>query len=131
MIQKFVDQFMAAKTAMLAEFKANRVPSYEEIFQRVIAALNNNAAQDEYGWPSPKRITVIDDGDYQGTRVFVVGANGYQPSTYWFCLVSYGSCSGCDALQQVQGWDDEVTDKEAEATWTLALHMVQSLKVME
>ena len=43
-----------------------------------------------YGGPGLERIHRIDDGDYQGTLVFVIGGKGYQLSTYWYVKVSYG-----------------------------------------
>jgi hypothetical protein len=58
-----------------------------------------HASKDEYEGMDPERITAIDHGDYQGTRVFVVGGKGYQPSRYWYVKVGYGSCSGCDAYE--------------------------------
>lgn len=79
------------------------------------------------GWrdgeaPDPERIHQIDDGDYQGTLVFVIGAQGYQPSTYWATSVGYGSCSGCDALEDAWGYGDQ---HDYEGLYSLTLHMLQ------
>ena len=54
------------------------------------------------------RITEIDDGNYQGTLLYLVPFNTYQPSEYEYLMtyVGYGSCSGCDTLQGIQGWCD-------------------------
>lgn len=50
-----------------------------------------------------KRITEIDDGDYQGTLIFMIPFKTYQPDEgeYLMTYVGYGSCSGCDALQSI------------------------------
>ena len=57
---------------------------------------------------STNAITMIDDGDYQGTLLFLIPFNTYQPSAYEYLMthVYYGSCSGCDALQSAQMHDD-------------------------
>ena len=42
----------------------------------------------------------IDDGSYQGTNVFILHYDTYQPSIeeYFVFDNEYGSCSGCDTL---------------------------------
>lgn len=59
------------------------------------------------GW-SAENITVIDDGDYQGTLMFLIPKDCYQPSEneYLLTFVGYGSCNVCDTLMGIQGWDD-------------------------
>ena len=79
----------------------------------------------------PERIHKIDDGDYQGTLLFVIAAKGYQPSKYWAVSVGYGSCSGCDTLEGIKSDGDygESPNKQQIADYmTLALHIVQGLK---
>lgn len=51
-----------------------------------------------------ERITEIDDGDYQGTLIFMIPFKTYQPDEgeYLMTYVGYGSCSGCDTLQSIQ-----------------------------
>jgi hypothetical protein len=90
---------------------------------------------DRYGEPDPTRIHQIDDGDYQGTLLFVIAASGYQPSDYWYVKVGYGSCSGCDTLQAIDGYggySDEAPSKDqVDDYMTLALHIIQGLKSMQ
>lgn len=78
-------------------------------------------------------ITIIDDGNYQGTQLFVIPKNTYQPSIndYIVTYVDYGSCSGCDTLERIlsfYGDDDFYTEMQIEDFMTLALHIIQSLK---
>lgn len=49
-------------------------------------------------------IHVIDDGEYQGTFIYLIPFDCYQPSCdeYLMTYVYYGSCSGCDTLQAIQ-----------------------------
>ncbi len=130
MIQEFVDRFMDATPELKAKLKESRPSDYDELVRMVVDTLHS----DDYGSPDPGRITVIDHGGYQGTRLYIVGADGYQPSTYWSIFVSYGSCSGCDTFQANRAgafWDDDsISDEEVNGNWTMMLHMVQSMKVV-
>ncbi|HSH24992.1 MAG TPA: hypothetical protein VLA13_05585, partial [Massilibacterium sp.] len=87
--------------------------------------------EDDYsGTPDPERIHSIDDGDYEGTLVFVIAEKGYQPHEYWYVRVWYGSCSGCDTLQRLEGRGDEIPVEEVKGYMTLSLHVIQQLKAM-
>ena len=59
-------------------------------------------------------ITLIDNGDYQGTQLFLIPFETYQPCEYEYLMthVSYGSCSGCDTLQAIQDWGDEPLNEQ-------------------
>lgn len=63
---------------------------------------------------STEGITEIDDGDYQGTLLYVIPSNTYQPSEYEYLMtyIGYGSCSGCDLLQSIQPYSAEETTDE-------------------
>ena len=58
---------------------------------------------DENEWHANK-IKELDDGDYQGTLLYLIPEDTYQPasSEYLMTFVEYGSCSGCDTLQRIQ-----------------------------
>lgn len=51
-------------------------------------------------------IIVIDNGDYQGTILFMIPRKKYQPSAndYLLTYSYYGSCSCCDTLLSIQDW---------------------------
>lgn len=125
MIQEFADRFISQKEAMIADFVANKPSSYDDLFKKTVTVLS---VPGEYRTLDPNRITVIDHGDYQGTRLFVVAVTGYQPSTYYATLVSYGSCSGCDSLEAIVGYQETITESQANELWTMCLHMVQKMK---
>lgn len=126
MIQALVDKFMAQEAVIKAELKAKRPENYDALVTRVIAAMKSGA----YSEPDLERITIIDHGDYQGTRLYIIGASGYQPSTYWSIFVDYGSCSGCDSFEANRGYGDEIEDKEVNGNWAMMLHMAQQMKVI-
>lgn len=68
-----------------------------------------------YGWEfNTEDIVVIDHGEYQGSQLFVVHRDCYQPdpSEYLIAKQYYGSCSGCDTLLDIQDWRNEVPSKE-------------------
>lgn len=132
MIQKFVDRFMAKKGQLREQFKAQRPESYSVIVRAVVEAVMDENDYD-CDSPDPERIHEIDDGDYQGTLVFVVGAQGYQPFKYWYIRISYGSCSGCDTLDRIhmESWEDTPTDSQVSQYIDLALYVVQCMKLMD
>jgi hypothetical protein len=131
MIEELIKRFDANRDAIKNEFLAEHPSSYDDIVRTVVSHITS---EDEYGELSldPERIHCIDDGDYQGTLLFVIGAKGYQPYEYWYVKVSYGSCSGCDTLESIRGYDDEsVTEQQANDYFTLALHIAQGLTTMQ
>jgi hypothetical protein len=129
MIQKFVNRFMAADGVLRETFAAQHPDAYIDIVRAVVSVIGGENA---YGEPDATRIHQIDDGDYQGTLLFVIAAGGYQPSEYWYVKVGYGSCSGCDTLEGIRDYSDEPPTKEdVDAYMTLALHIVQGLKSMQ
>jgi hypothetical protein len=128
MITELTTPFVEAKDEYVAWLKTQEDPSYRDLLMKAID-LSVNEDDFDYGEaPDPTRIHVIDDGDYQGTLLFVVAASGYQPDTYWTTRVYYGSCSGCDALEGAWGNGD---DQNWEGLYNIALHMMQKLKLVE
>lgn len=130
MIQKFVDRFMAGKEKLRAAFSSTHPEGYGAIVKAVIEIIAGDEDYEEV--PDPERIHTIDDGDYQGTLLFVVAAKGYQPSDYWYVKVGYGSCSVCDTFKAIRDYDsDPPKPEQTEQYLTLALHVVQGLKKLE
>ncbi len=131
MITELTDRFVEKKPELTALLAKQHPEDYKALVKMVVA-LVQDINDDAYGHTlDPERIHEIDDGDYQGTLVFVIGATGYQPSTYWYVKVGYGSCSGCDTLQDIRNYDSEPpTPKQVEDYMTLALHIAQGIKKM-
>lgn len=130
MIETFVKRWEANESEIREVFKAKWPSTYREIVETVIEHIKDP----DGGWrdnPDPRRIQEIDWGDYQGTLVYVIGESGYQPSTYWYVRVYYGSCSGCDALQAIGGYRDEYSEQDYDELMMLALGIVQSIKQMD
>lgn len=123
MITEFIDRFQEIKPRLLEQFSKEEPDSYEDIFKQTIKMMFPDS---DSGTPDSERITVIDDGDYQGTLVFVVAAKGYQPSNYWATRVFYGSCSGCDTFQSYCTYGDNPEESAPEMV-TMALHMIEAM----
>ena len=140
MITEFAARFQEIRQDLWNNLAEKRTDphywSYESILKLTIETMFTGD-YNSWGSPDPNRITKIDEGDYQGTLVFVIGQTGYQPATYWATKVSYGSCSGCDTLQAIEedtqdvagsDWEQELTDQAINDLCTLALHMIQNMK---
>jgi len=145
MIQKFVDRFMFVKPELEKKFSENHIYSYKDLVEITLSSISHmdedyeekeekdNKEEDRY-YPEMdvSKIHVIDDGHYQGTQLFIIPADEYQPSTYYAVYVWYGSCSGCDTLQRINDcFDDSNPSEQAVDDYmTLALHIVQGLKII-
>ena len=59
-------------------------------------------------------MTEIDYGDYQGTLIFILHEDSYQPSTnqHVYTHNYYGSCSGCDTLMGIHHYEDGLPNEE-------------------
>ena len=129
MDKQMVARFMAVKDALRTRLQRKHPETYRDLV-KLLATL---MARDGECPLDAKRVHKIDDGSYQGTLVFVVGEKGYQPSNYWYVLVSYGSCSGCDTLEKIRGYgalDKPPSAKQVRDYMTLALHIVQRMRPM-
>ncbi len=79
-------------------------------------------------------MTVIDNGDYQGTLIYIIPRDTYQPDVEDYLVTNnyYGSCSGCDTLQAITEYSSKpLSNGQIEDLMTLALHLVQRLKPLD
>lgn len=128
MIEKFTKRYFEKLPELRAKFEAKHPGDYKALVRNVIEILSSDGDDRDM---DPNRIHEIDDGDYQGTLVFVIAAKGYQPSNYWYCRISYGSCSACDSLQSISGYGYEPpTVEQVNQYMQLACHVVQQLRQM-
>lgn len=77
---------------------------YEDLVKMTFDVIfNENSENFELNVES---ITAIDNGDYQGTIMFLIPFLTYQPSAheYMMTYACYGSCSYCDTLQGIQDY---------------------------
>ena len=91
--------------------------NYEDLVNLAFEVIyNTDANETGYQVLNLNNITVVDDGDYQGTVVFLIPFDTYQPSEHEYIMtyIGYGSCSVCDALQGVQSWSNYGKEKPTE-----------------
>lgn len=99
--------------------------SYKDLVKLVVWCILN-AGDEDRQW-SVERITEIDDGDYQGTLLYLIPADSYQPdeTEYLMTYVGYGSCSGCDTLQGIQDYETkELTESQVKSFMALCKDLV-------
>ena len=78
--------------------------NYNDIVKLVCRYIFNENATNNDPKINIEGITMIDNGGYQGTLLFMIPFDTYQPMEYEYLMtyVGYGSCSGCDTLQRIQ-----------------------------
>lgn len=133
MIQKYIDEFQKNKDKLSAYLMAtpqDEYDSYKKLLIKTIELCLNNSEL-YYKNFDINKITVIDDGDYQGTLLFLIPFDTYQPAEYEYITtyVDYGSCSGCDTLLEISRYDSDFPNKtQVKAYLTLCLHMVERME---
>lgn len=129
MIQKFIDAWYANKY-QLQLWLENDVDIENITYQHIVHALferviNPYIENTEVPY-NTNRLTVIDDGDYSGTQIYLIPKDVYEPDP-WDYVVGrcfYGSCSGCDTLMYCQYLND------IDGIMTIALHIAESMKLL-
>ena len=128
MILHYVKQWEERKHLLEQWLTKNEPNSYQDIYETLFRLVVTKPNDDEYSEWDWKRFVKIDDGSFQGTEIYILCSNVYQPelTDYIFTSVEYGSCSACDTFQ----WIEMLQDKEErfKQYMTLALHMVQETK---
>ena len=129
MNKELVSRFMSKKPELEKIFSKKHPEEYKEIIKSLVTLLNTG---NENGDLDPERIHEINDGDYQGTLVYIIAETGYQPSNYWYVKVYYGSCSDSDTLLGISDYEEGLPSKQQIKEYMeLALHIVQGLKKMD
>ena len=101
---------------------------YKYLVKMVVECILN-PGDEENEWDS-EHITVIDNGDYQGTLLFMIPLDVYQPSEYNYLMtcVGYGSCSVCDTLISIQeGVDKKLNDSQVKDFMGLCKDIVANM----
>lgn len=95
---------------------------------------DNKNYDPDYDTPwDEKNITVIDDGEYQGTLLFLIPQRTYQPECddYLMSHVYYGSCSVCDTLQNAQSManrgDGRLSPEQVDAYMAICKDIVTNM----
>lgn len=134
MIQQYVDAFRENKKQFEKWVESiEEEITYTDILKQVINLCLNPKYVGTLEELDENKVTEIDNGDYQGTLIYLIPRNCYQPmvSDYVYTSVFYGSCSGCDALLASQDWDCYNIKYDVDMVTTIALHLVENMKWLE
>lgn len=132
MNKEFVKQWDENKLDLEEYFRTTKQCEYLNYID-IVKALFDIVINKNYKKYDTEHITVIDDGDYQGTQLFFIHEDTYQPNVeeYVYTYVSYGSCSGCDTLLRISGYDKGKPDEQQVKDYmNLALHLLQRCECM-
>lgn len=137
MIKEFVEKWDKNKENLENYFRNTRQEEYQD-YKDIVKALFKNVinkdAEDYYDKFNLEKMTVIDDGDCQGTQIFIIPIDTYQPDADEYVVTNtyYGSCSGCDTLMAIQDYEEGLPDEEQVKDYMeLALHLLQKCKWLE
>jgi hypothetical protein len=129
MIKEVINQWDKNKEKLESYFKTTKQEEIAGNYLSIVKKLFELVLLDDE-WDIEK-ITVVDDGDYQGTQLFIIPKKTYQPSfdDYLITHTYYGSCSGCDTLESIRNYNDELpTHEQVSEYMTLALHLIQKMQ---
>lgn len=106
--------------------------SYTTLVKEIVRTVLNEGDSPMCGekWDD-SNITTIDNGHYQGTLLFVIPLDSYQPDAgeYIITFVDYGSCSGCDTLQSILFWGEgKLTQSQVDDFMQLSKDIVMNIK---
>ena len=133
MIQEVIKQWEAHKSDLENYFRNNPMSeydSYDKVMGLIIGLILNAGDDSMDIIPEYK---VLDDGDYQGTRIYVLHTDTYQPDLCDYIITHnyYGSCSGCDTLLSITEYDGGIPDEDqVKGFMTISLHLVQNMRYL-
>lgn len=105
--------------------------NYKDIVKKTFEIIYNDGEDYSSDKLDIENLTQIDNGDYQGTLLYLIPFDTYQPSEceYLMTYVGYGSCSGCDTLQHIQcygDYGDYLTTRQVDDFMQLAKDILQN-----
>ena len=128
MIQKYVDRFINNKHILREKFREEYPKSYRDILDALIPILNSGEDREFL-----TDVYEIDPQDFSGTIIFILTNYEIEPTKFWYIKQSYGSCHVCDTLMGITEYieNNSPTEEQLDGFLTIALHLVQNLKVLE
>ena len=142
MIKKFILCWDVNKNKLkeyLSTHNQSEYSTYKDLVKLLFELIINPETEHvsgllEYGAKfDTEHITIIDDGDYSGTQIFILHKDTYEPyiDDYISTHVYYGSCSGCDTLLGISNYEDGIpSEEQVDGYMTLCLHLLQHCRWM-
>ena len=117
MIKEFVNAWDKNKSELEKHFretKQEEYDTYKKIVQKLFELVVNPYIESDYDKFDIENIKAIDDGDYQGTQIFILHKKHYQPciENYVYTNTYYGSCSGCDTLLSISNYSSGLPNEQ-------------------
>lgn len=138
MIKSFVDAWDKNKNELEEHIKTHKqieYDSYKELVKLLFdIVINPEISTTTYGMFDTDDINTLDHGDYQGTEIFILHKNNYQPyiEDYVYTHTYYGSCTYCDTLQGIHCYDEGLPNEEQVKDYmSLCLHLLQHCTYMK
>lgn len=133
MDKEIIERWERGKESLRKWFEMTPQSKYDSYSKVVSALIKNclNYGDLDYGEEFSEDFDVSDHGDYQGTQIFLLHKDVYQPdvNSYYIFNNYYGSCSGCDTLLSISQYEEGIPTKEqVDEYMTLCLHMVQRMR---
>lgn len=134
MIKKFVEAWDRHKDELKEYIQTHDMGEYALEYKGLVYLLFEKVINPEMGNTFEFEAFDLDDmvaldhGDYQGTQVFILHKDTYQPDIddYVYTHVDYGSCSGCDTLLRITGYSDDIpNENQVDDLMLLCLHLLQ------
>ena len=133
MLKEFVERWDRYKNDLEEYFRKTRqeeYSDYKDIVKALFKEVINKEEIDGYKFDLDK-MKIIDDGEYQGTQIFIIPLDTYQPDVEEYVITDtyYGSCSGCDTLLAISCYDDGIPNEEQlKGYMELSLHLLQKCR---
>ena len=104
MLKVLAEQWCKNQNKLKKYLKDNYETLNSLMYKDIVKIAFEQVYQDELDALDYQHITEIDNGNYQGTLLFLIPFNTYQPNEYQYLMtyIDYGSCSGCDTLLSLQ-----------------------------
>lgn len=120
--KKYLEAHFANKSDLYGSWECE----YKDVVKAVVQVIINDDVSTFYTFDT-ERMTVVDDGDYQGSQLFIFPRETYQPSPndYLVTYEYYGSCSGCDTLMSIQ---EDSKEELVTGLMDMSLHLIQNMK---
>ena len=131
MIKDIIENWEKRKDVLRKELEKRPIFNYTTLIKKIVEVILN---YDKVIY-NIENMTVIDDGDYQGTIIYIIPEKTYQPDVneYIYTSLYYGSCSSCDTIQEIEmnyffSISKETYDTVINDLMMLSLHIIQKFK---
>lgn len=128
MNKEIIEQWELNKNELRKYFETTEQKEYCD-YKEIVKVLTKIILPD-YDY---EHITEIDDGDYQGTKIYLIPKDTYQPDIDDYLITHnyYGSCSGCDTLLSIQNYDEGIpNENQVNEYMQLCLHLIQRMRIL-